>query len=490
VAKPKKTVRDTGKDPQHRDHGHIDAGKTTTTERILYYTGITHRMGEVHEGTARWITWSRNRNRGITITTAATTCYWKDHRVNILDTPGHVDFTIEVERSLRVLDGAIAVFCGVGGVEPQSETVWRQSEKFHVPKIAFVNKMDRIGADFFRVVEMMKDRSVATPLVLQLPIGAEAEFAGVIDLLGMKAIRWDEETLGARYHEEPIPDVLLQEADMWRTRLLESVAEYDDAIMTGYLEGGEIEKRNCGKRFAGDRCPENRSHAVRRGLQKQGRATLARCRRDFLPSPEDIPPIAGVNPKTQKVETRQASPDEPFAALAFKLLTDPFVGQLTFLRVYSGTAAMGQMVYNAGKEKKERVGKILKMHADKREELKEMTAGDIVAVVGLRAVSTGDTLCVQHKPILLEGLDFPSRSSTSPSAQEPGGSGKSWKTRCNGLAWEDPSSRSDRRGKTGQTIISGMGELHLEIIVDRLTREFGVNANVGKPQVALQGDHR
>jgi len=487
VAKPKKLSATLGRTRNIGIMAHIDAGKTTTTERILYYTGITHRMGEVHEGTAQMDYMEQEQERGITITTAATTCYWKDHRVNILDTPGHVDFTIEVERSLRVLDGAIAVFCGVGGVEPQSETVWRQSEKFHVPKIAFVNKMDRIGADFFRVVEMMKDRLGATPLVLQLPIGAEAEFAGVIDLLGMKAIRWDEETLGARYHEEPIPDVLLQEADMWRTRLLESVAEYDDAIMTGYLEGGEIEETQL-------------REAIRRAtvalkivptlcgaaFKNKGVQPLLDAVVDFLPSPEDIPPIAGVNPKTQKVETRQASPDEPFAALAFKLLTDPFVGQLTFLRVYSGTAAMGQMVYNAGKEKKERVGKILKMHADKREELKEMTAGDIVAVVGLRAVSTGDTLCVQHKPILLEGLDFPEpviHIAIEPKSQADQ---EKLENSLQRLAMEDPSFQVRIDAETGQTIISGMGELHLEIIVDRLTREFGVNANVGKPQVAYK----
>ncbi len=466
---------------------HIDAGKTTTTERILYYTGITYKMGEVHEGTTQMDYMEQEQERGITITTAATTCFWRDHRINILDTPGHVDFTIEVERSLRVLDGAVAVFCGVGGVEPQSETVWRQSEKFHVPKIAFVNKMDRVGADFFRCVDMIRDRLGANPLVLQLPVGAENEFSGVVDLIGMKAIRWDDETLGARYHEEPIPDALLKDAEHWRNRLFETVAETDDEIMTKYLDGGEI--------------PESDLRAaIRRAtidlklvpvlcgsaFKNKGVQPLLDAVVDYLPSPADIPPVEGINPHTGKPETRKADPSEPFAALAFKLLNDPFVGQLAFLRVYSGRAEIGDTLFNAAKAKKERLSKILKMHANKREEVKEMSAGDIVAVLGLRSVSTGDTLCVPHKQIALEGLTPPEpviHIAIEPKSQADQ---EKLEESLAKLAMEDPSFRVHVDPDTGQTIISGMGELHLEIIVDRLTREFGVNANVGKPQVAYK----
>ncbi|NLH49184.1 MAG: elongation factor G [Myxococcales bacterium] len=466
---------------------HIDAGKTTTTERILFYTGITYRIGEVDEGTTQMDYMEQEQERGITITTAATTCFWRDQRINILDTPGHVDFTIEVERSLRVLDGAVAVFCGVGGVEPQSETVWRQSEKFHVPKIAFVNKMDRVGADFFRAVEMMKSRLGAAPLVLQLPIGAEAAFAGVIDLIGMKAIRWDEETLGARYHEEPIPDALLHDAEHWRTQLLETVAETDDELMSRYLEGadiGEAELRDAIRRatIRLQLVPTLCGSAFKnKGVQPLLDAVV-----DYLPSPVDIPPIEGVNPHTGKTEQRPADPAEPFAALAFKLLNDPYVGQLAFLRVYSGRAEQGVMLHNATKDKKERVGKILKMHANKREEVKEMSAGDIVAVVGMRSVTTGDTLTVTHRPIILEGLDFP--EPVIHIAIEPKSQADQDKLQesLQRLAMEDPSFRVRIDEDTGQTIISGMGELHLEIIADRLTREFGVNANVGKPQVAYK----
>jgi len=466
---------------------HIDAGKTTTTERILYYTGITHKIGEVDEGTTQMDYMAQEQERGITITTAATTCFWRDHRINILDTPGHVDFTIEVERSLRVLDGAVAVFCGVGGVEPQSETVWRQSEKFHVPKIAFINKMDRIGADFFHAVEMIRDRLGAVPLILQLPIGAENEFSGVVDLIGMKAIRWDDETLGARYHEEPIPDALLQDAEHWRTQLFEAVAETDDEIMTKYLDGGEVAE------------PALRA-AIRRAtialklvpvlcgsaFKNKGVQPLLDAVVDFLPSPLDVPPVEGVNPHTGKPETRKPDPSEPFAALVFKLLNDPFVGQLAFLRVYSGRAEVGETLFNAAKAKKERVSKILHMHANKREEVKEMTAGDIVAVLGMRSVTTGDTLCVPHKQIALEGLTPP--EPVIHIAIEPKSQADQEKLAesLSRLAMEDPSFRVHIDPDTGQTIISGMGELHLEIIVDRLTREFGVNANVGKPQVAYK----
>ncbi|MDP8224606.1 MAG: elongation factor G [Candidatus Lernaella stagnicola] len=466
---------------------HIDAGKTTTTERILYYTGITYKIGEVHEGTAQMDYMEQEQERGITITTAATTCFWHDYRINILDTPGHVDFTIEVERSLRVLDGAVAVFCGVGGVEPQSETVWRQSEKFHVPKIAFVNKMDRVGADFFHVVEMMKSRLAATPLVMQLPIGAEADFQGVVDLLGMKAIRWDEETLGARYHEEPIPDDLLHDAEKWRTKLIETVAENDDDLMAKYVEGEEIgeaelraaiRRATCSLALVPTLCGA--------AFKNKGVQPLLDAVTDFLPSPADIPAIVGINPNTGKEEQRSADPGEPFAALVFKLLNDPFVGQLAFLRVYSGSAQMGQMVFNVTREKKERLGKILKMHANKREEIKEMSAGDIVAAVGLRSVATGDTLTVQHKPIVLEGLDLPEpviHIAIEPKSQADQ---EKLEESLQRLALEDPSFQINVDEDTGQTIISGMGELHLDIIVDRLTREFGVNANVGKPQVAYK----
>jgi len=489
VAKPKQKAKPTALE-RTRNIGimaHIDAGKTTTTERFLYYTGITYKMGEVHEGTAQMDYMEQEQERGITITTAATTCFWRDFRINILDTPGHVDFTIEVERSLRVLDGAVAVFCSVGGVEPQSETVWRQSEKFHVPKIAFVNKMDRIGADFFRVVEMMKDRLGACPLVLQLPIGAEAEFSGVIDLLGMKAIRWDDETLGARFREEPIPDDLLQSAEHWRAKLIETVAENDDEIMALYLEEAEIDEQAL-------------REAIRRAtialkivptlcgsaFKNKGVQPLLDAVVSYLPSPMDVPPITGINPKNGNREERKSDPNEPFAALAFKLLNDPYVGQLAFLRVYSGSVDTGVMIYNATKEKKERLGKILKMHANKREELKQVSAGDIVAAVGLRSVTTGDTICHQHRPIILEGLDFP--DPVIHIAIEPRSQADQEKLdgALERLAMEDPSFRVHIDEETGQTIISGMGELHLEIISDRLLREFKVNANVGKPQVAYK----
>jgi elongation factor G len=429
----------------------------------------------------------QEQERGITITTAATTCYWHDHRINILDTPGHVDFTIEVERALRVLDGAVAVFCGVGGVEPQSETVWRQADKFHVPKIAFVNKMDRTGAEFFRVVHEVRDRLGAVPVPIQIPIGAESAFTGVVDLIRMIAVTYDDSTLGAQYAEGPVPDDLLQTAKQYRNAMLEAAADLDDEIMTDYLEGREIDA---------DRIRA----ALRKGtlalrvvpvlcgsaFRNKGVQPLLDAVVDFLPSPVDVPSVKGVNPRNEKEEDRHADPDEPFAALAFKLLHDPYVGQLCFLRVYSGRAKLGDSVLNVGKQKKERLSKLLRMHANKREELKDVQAGDIVAAVGLRVTTTGDTLCDPSHQVLLEGLDFP--EPVIHIAIEPKTQADQDKLAeaLGKLAAEDPSFRVHQDPETGQTIISGMGELHLEIIADRLQRDFNVNANVGKPQVAYK----
>ncbi len=466
---------------------HIDAGKTTTTERILYYTGVSYKIGEVHEGTAVMDWMEQEKERGITITSAATTCFWKDHRINIIDTPGHVDFTIEVERSLRVLDGAIAVFCSVGGVEPQSETVWRQADKYKVPRIAFVNKMDRVGANFFRVVDMMKERLGANPLVIQLPYGAEDSFRGVIDLITQKAVVWDESTLGAKYHFEEIPSDMADQVAEYREKLIEVLADFDERLMEDYLEGKEIDEKTikdairkatlslkvtpvlCGAAFKN------------KGIQPLLDAVV-----DYLPSPVDIPPVKGWHPDTRESEERVASDDAPFAALAFKIMTDPFVGQLTFLRVYSGSLHSGSYVYNSTKGVKERIGRLLKMHANKREEVKDVYSGDIVAAVGLRNTTTGDTLCDESAPIILEAMEFPEPVISI--AIEP-------KTKADQdklgeslakLALEDPSFRVSTDPETNQTIISGMGELHLEVIVDRLLREFKVEANVGRPQVAYK----
>ncbi|HXK27296.1 MAG TPA: elongation factor G, partial [Candidatus Binatia bacterium] len=387
---------------------HIDAGKTTTTERILYYTGINYKIGEVHEGTATMDWMVQEQERGITITSAATTCLWRDHRVNIIDTPGHVDFTIEVERSLRVLDGAVAVFCSVGGVEPQTETVWRQADKYGVPRLAFVNKMDRVGADFFRVVQMINDRLGARPVVLQLPIGAEEKFAGIVDLVSMKAVVWEEESLGAKFHEEPIPEAMAAQAEEYREKLLEAAADCDETIMERYLEGkeiGETELRRairtgalslkivpvvCGSAFRN------------KGVQPMLDAVV-----DYLPSPLDIPPVKGKDPDSQTIAERPARDDAPFSALAFKIMTDPFVGTLSFFRVYSGSLTSGSSVYNSTRSKRERIGRLLKMHANKREEIKEVYAGDIAAAVGLKTATTGDTLCDEDHPIVLESIDFP-----------------------------------------------------------------------------------
>ena len=466
---------------------HIDAGKTTTTERVLYYTGISYKIGEVHQGTAVMDWMVQEQERGITITSAATTCFWQDHRVNIIDTPGHVDFTIEVERSLRVLDGAVAVFCGVGGVEPQSETVWRQADRYHVPRVAFVNKMDRIGADFDRVVREIRERLRANPVMVQLPLGIEDDFRGVIDLVTMKAVVWEDESLGARYREEEIPADVRGAAEAAREQLLEAVADVSEPLMERYLNGEPISETDiraavragtlqmklvpvvCGSAFKN------------KGVQPLLDAVIA-----YLPSPLDVPPVRGINPNSSHEEERLARDDEPFTALAFKIMSDPYVGTLTFLRVYAGVMTTGSYVYNSVKGKKERVGRLLKMHANKREEIKEVYAGDIAAAVGLRDTTTGDTLCDESKPIVLERMEFPDpvisiaiEPKTKADQERLGGS-------LHKLATEDPSFRISTNPETGQTLISGMGELHLEIIVDRLLREFKVDANVGKPQVAYK----
>lgn len=475
---------------QYRNIGimaHIDAGKTTTTERILYYTGVSHKIGEVHEGTATMDWMEQEQERGITITSAATTCNWKDCRINIIDTPGHVDFTIEVERSLRVLDGAVAVFCSVGGVEPQSETVWRQADKYHVPRIAFINKMDRVGADFFRGVQMIKDRLKANPLPIQLPVGKEENFKGVIDLVTMKAIIWEEEALGARFHEEEIPADLLEDAKEYREKMIEEISSHDDALMEKYLGGEELTEaeikaaiRSCTINI--QICPVICGSSFKnKGVQNLLDAVV-----DYMPSPLDIPAIKGVDADSGEEIERKASDSEPFSALGFKIMTDPFVGQLTFFRVYSGVVTAGSYVYNSTKGKKERIGRILKMHANKREEIKEVYAGDIAAAVGLKYTTTGDTLCEEDKQVILESIEFPEPVISI--AIEPKTKADQEKLGISlaKLASEDPSFRVKTDEETGQTIISGMGELHLEIIVDRLMREFKVEANVGKPQVAYR----
>ncbi len=466
---------------------HIDAGKTTTTERILYYTGINYKIGEVHEGTATMDWMVQEQERGITITSAATTCLWRDHRVNIIDTPGHVDFTIEVERSLRVLDGAVGVFCSVGGVEPQTETVWRQADKYQVPRIAFVNKMDRLGADFFRVVQMIKDRLGARAVPLQLPIGAEDKFIGVIDLVRMKSIVWEDESLGAKFRDEAIPEELASAAAEYREKLIEAAADSDETIMEKYLEGHEISEAELTKAI------RSATLAIKiipvlcgSAFRNKGVQPLLDAVIEYLPSPLDIPPVKGIDPDTQAPDERPAKDDAPFSALAFKIMTDPFVGTLSFFRVYSGSLTAGASVYNSTKGKRERIGRLLKMHANKREEIKEVYAGDIAAGVGLRTATTGDTLCDENDPIILESIEFPEPVISI--AIEPKSKADQEKLGLSlqKLAAEDPSFRVRTDEETGQTIISGMGELHLEIIVDRLLREFNVGANVGKPQVAYK----
>jgi elongation factor G len=466
---------------------HIDAGKTTTTERILYYTGVNYKIGEVHHGAATMDWMEQEQERGITITSAATTCFWKDHRVNIIDTPGHVDFTVEVERSLRVLDGAIGIFCGVGGVEPQSETVWRQADKYGVPRLAFVNKMDRVGSDFPHVVKMIRERLGANPLPLQIPIGEAERFTGVVDVLNAKAIYWDDEDLGSAPREEEIPPALAATAAEYREKVMEAAADVDEALLAKYLEGGKIDAASVSKalREATLRLqivPVLCGSAFRnKGVQPLLDAVL-----DYLPSPLDVPPIEGVKPGKEEVVQRKADDNEPFAALAFKLATDKHVGHLTYIRVYSGSAKTGDQVLNSATGRKERIGRLLQMHANKRQEINEVYAGDIAAAVGLKGVATGQTLCKTQHPVLLEPIDFPEPVISI--AIEP-------KTKADmdrlgqsldRLVSEDPTFRVSVDEETGQTIISGMGELHLEIITDRLVREFGVGANVGRPQVAYK----
>jgi elongation factor G len=472
---------------------HIDAGKTTTTERILFYTGVSHKIGEVHDGAAVMDWMEQEQERGITITSAATTCFWKgmdqslpEHRINIIDTPGHVDFTIEVERSLRVLDGAVAVFCAVGGVEPQSETVWRQANKYRVPRLAFINKMDRAGADFFRVFKQIKDRLAGNPVLLQIPVGAEDKFQGVIDLVKMKEIAWDDETQGVRFEEIDIPAELRAEAEQYREQLIEAAAEGDEQLLEKYLEEGtltqeEIKRGLRARCLRGDIVPVLCGSAFKnKGVQAMLDAVV-----DYLPSPKDVPPVKGLLEDAS--EGSRAPDDEaPFAALAFKIATDPFVGNLTFFRVYSGVLSSGDTVYNPIKDKRERIGRILQMHANDRAELKEVRAGDIAAAVGLKDVTTGDTLTDPKSIITLEKMEFPEPVIAVAVEPKTKADQEKMGVALSKLAKEDPSFRVRTDEESAQTIISGMGELHLDIIVDRMRREFKVEANVGKPQVAYR----
>ena len=466
---------------------HIDAGKTTTTERVLYYTGRSHKIGEVHEGAAQMDWMEQEQERGITITSAATTCFWNDHRVNIIDTPGHVDFTIEVERALRVLDGAVAVFDSVGGVEPQSETVWRQADRYKVPRICFVNKMDRMGANFDRCVQMMRDRLGATPAVMQLPYGTESEHKGVIDVIEQRAVVWQEETLGAKWDYEEIPDSLKEAAENARQELIEHAVEQDEEAMEAYLEGTEpdndtlrklIRKGTCNLSFVPVFCGS--------AFKNKGVQPLLDGVVDYLPSPMDVEAIKGVKPGTEEEDKRKAGDDEPMSALAFKIMTDPFVGTLTFVRVYSGKVTKGSQILNSVKDKRERVGRMLLMHANHREEIEEALAGDIVAIAGLKDVTTGETLCDPKSPIVLERMEFP--DPVIEVAVEPKSKADQEKMgqALGRLAQEDPSFQVQTDVESGQTVIKGMGELHLDILVDRLKREFKVDANVGAPQVAYR----
>lgn len=466
---------------------HIDAGKTTTTERILYYTGLSYKIGEVHDGAATMDWMEQEKERGITITSATTQCFWNGHRINIIDTPGHVDFTIEVERSLKVLDGAVAVFCAVGGVEPQSETVWRQADKYRVPRIAFVNKMDRVGADFYNVVEMMKDRLGARPLPIQLPWGAEDTFEGVIDLVKMKAISWKGDQLGAKFEYVDIPSELQEKAEEYRQNLIETVCEADETLMEKYFAGEELTEEEIRDGLRKGTC-ELLFNPVLCGtaFKNKGVQPLLDAVVDYLPSPLDVPAIKGVNPVTGQEEVRESKDEAPFAALAFKIMTDPYMGQLTYFRVYSGHLESGSYVLNSTKDKKERVGRLLKMHANKREEISEIYAGDICATVGLKYTTTGDTLCDEKNPVILESMEFPDPVISVAIEPKTKGDQEKLSGALNKLAQEDPSFRVKVDEETGQTIISGMGELHLEIIVDRLVREFKVEANVGNPQVAYR----
>ncbi len=465
---------------------HIDAGKTTTTERILFYTGRVHRMGETHEGMATMDWMAQEQERGITITSAATTCEWRGHQINVIDTPGHVDFTVEVERSLRVLDGAVAVFCAKGGVEPQSETVWRQATKYHVPRLAYVNKMDIVGADFFHVIDMMRDRLHANPVAIQIPIGAEADYKGLIDLIHMKAEIYTDE-LGTTHDETDVPEALLKQVNEYRAKLLEAVSETDDALLEKYLEGIEpsveeilsaIRKATIDGKITPVLCGTS--------YRNKGVQPLLDAIVDFLPSPIDIPPVTGTHPDRGTEIVRKADDEEPFSALVFKIMADPFVGKLAFMRVYSGTLESGSYVYNSVKKKRERIGRILRMHANHREEVEQVSTGDIVGIVGFKDTTTGDTVCSDKHPIILESMEFPDpviRIAIEPKTKA--GQDKMAMSLAR-LAEEDPTFRSYTDETTGQTIIAGMGELHLEIIVDRLLREFKVEATVGKPQVAYK----
>ncbi len=466
---------------------HIDAGKTTTTERILYYTGINYKLGEVHDGTATMDWMVQEQERGITITSAATTCEWSDHRINIIDTPGHVDFTAEVERSLRVLDGAVAVFDAVGGVEPQSETVWRQADKYRVPRIAFVNKMDRVGADYERCISMMRSRLKASPVAVQLPWGVEADFRGVIDLVRMKGIAYDTDSLGADYQLADIPAELEESAQAMREQMIETVAETDDALLEKYLSGSEIEDREliAALRRA---TVQNRLQPVLCGsaFKNKGVQPLLDAVVSFLPSPAEVPKVEGTDVTGDKKLSRKPSDDEPLSALVFKIITDPFVGQLAYFRVYSGHVAAGGGVYNANKRRKGRIGRILKMHANKREEIKEVWSGDIAAAVGLRDATTGDTICSAKAPIVLESMSFPEPVIAVAIEPRTKADQEKLAVSLTKLQQEDPTFRVHTDQDTGQTLISGMGELHLEIITDRLVREFSVGANIGRPQVAYK----
>ena len=466
---------------------HIDAGKTTTTERILYYTGVSHRLGEVHDGQAVMDWMEQEQERGITITSASTTCFWNDHRINIIDTPGHVDFTVEVERSLRVLDGCVAVFCAVGGVEPQSETVWRQADKYHVPRMAFVNKMDRTGADFFRVVDMIRERLKAKPVPLQIPIGSEENFKGLIDLVYSKAYIFDDQSLGRKFDYIDIPEEYREEAEKWRHHLVEAIAEEEEALLDKYLSGEELTSQEImnGVRKAAislNICPVLCGSAFKnKGVQPLLDAIV-----QFMPSPVDVPPIQGVDPNTQEAIDCPPNDDDPFSALAFKLTSDPYVGHLSFLRIYSGKIESGMSVINAATGKKERIGRLLKMHSNKREEIKSAYAGDIVAAVGLKYTATGETLCTPERPVLLESIEFPDPVIEIAIEPKTKNDQNSLSNALQKLSKEDPSFRVKTDEESGQTLIAGMGELHLDIIVDRLTREFGVDANVGKPRVSYR----
>ena len=473
---------------------HIDAGKTTTTERVLFYTGLSHKMGEVHDGNAVMDWMEQEQERGITITSAATTCFWSgmsrqypQHRVNIIDTPGHVDFTIEVERSLRVLDGAVAVFCAVGGCEPQSETVWRQANKYHVPRMAFVNKMDRTGADFLRVVGQIRTRLGANPVVMQIPIGAEESFEGVVDLVKMKALHWDRDEMGAEFDERDIPKDLLAQCEEYREKLVEAAVESDEGLMEKYFDQGDLDEADIRKgirirTLSNEVIPVFCGSAFKnKGVQAMLDAVI-----DYLPSPLDVPPINGIGADGKTEIVRKADDKEPFAALGFKLMSDPFFGQLVFFRVYSGVLGSGNTVYNSVKGKKERIGRILQMHSNNREDIKEVRAGDIAAAVGLKYATTGDTLCDQGAEVVLERMEFPEPVISQAVEPKTKSDQEKLGVALGKLAREDPSFRVHSDEESGQTIISGMGELHLEIIIDRLKREFNVAANIGRPQVAYR----